>query len=435
MKRKCLLLVFLVFLLSSFAVFAQDVDQAPEKTQEDIVKEMAQDAEAEAEVAKKEAEIHKKAVELEKKKAEVKIKEAEAAKKEADIVKGIEGLSDKTQKAVEEAKLKEKEAQAALSKVQIAEEKMLAAQEKAQLAEEELELAKERAQIAEDKISKQQGVIYKKLLQTGLIIFIGYLLIFIFVGIVNRRVADLKARHIVRKNVIYVLNILIIIFVVFIWIQNISSITIFLSAIGAGLVVVLQEPILCMAGWLLILVRKPFEVGDRIEFNGVKGDVIDIRLFQTSLLEIGNWVEADQSTGRIVNIPNSAIFRKEDFNFSRGFEFIWNEIKIVVTFESDWKKGEEIMLKHAQKIAEGMEDIVKRKIQRMERQYMIYYDKLTPIVYTNIKDSGVELSLRYLTDTRKRRSTQDELSRKILEDFAKEETVNFAYTTYRIVKN
>ncbi|MBN2120882.1 MAG: mechanosensitive ion channel [Candidatus Omnitrophica bacterium] len=311
---------------------------------------------------------------------------------------------------------------------------MLAAQEAARLAEEELKLAHERAEVAEAKIQAGRNIFLNKLLRTGLVIFIGYLLIFISVGIINRRVKELKVKHILRKNFIYLINLLMLLFILFVWLQNISSITIILSAIGAGLALALQEVLLSMAGWFLILIRKPFEVGDRIELGGIKGDVIDIRLFQTSLLEIGNWVDADQSTGRIANIPNSAIFKKENFNYSRGFEFIWNEIRILVTFESDYKRAEEIMMRHASKEEEGMESIVKKKIDIMTNQYMIYYDKLTPIIYANIKESGVELTLRYLTEARMRRATQDRLCRAILDDFEKEERVNFAYPTYRIVK-
>jgi len=275
----------------------------------------------------------------------------------------------------------------------------------------------------------------QKLIQTVLVITLCYFLIFILVRISNRRVKNIKARHILRKNIIYIINIFLILFVILIWIKNIGSITIFLGVASAGIALALQEVILSMAGWFLILLRRPFEVGDRIELGGVKGDVIDIRLFQTSLLEIGNWVDGDQSTGRIVNVPNSFVFKRELYNYNRGFEFIWNEIPLLVTFESDWMRGKEIMLLHAQKQAEGMEKIVKNAIDRMAHYYMIYYQKFTPIVYVNIKDSGVELTLRYLTEAKRRRSTQDELCRLILEDFSKEPTVNFAYPTYRIVKN
>lgn len=277
--------------------------------------------------------------------------------------------------------------------------------------------------------------INRKIFGTVFVMALGYLLMFGFIGIINQRVKDIKSRHMIRKNVAYMVSFSLLTIVFFIWIQNINSATIFLGVAGAGLALALQEVILSVAGWLLILIRHPFETGDRIEINGVKGDVIDIRLFQTSLLEIGNWVDADQSTGRIVNIPNSFIFKHQNYNYSRGFEFIWHEIPILLTFESDWEKGREIMMAHAKNLAEGLEDKVNRKIDAMRNRYMIYYGKLTPIVYVNIKDSGVELTLRYLTEAKKRRSSQDQLCRAILEDFAKEPSVDFAYPTYRIVKN
>ena len=92
------------------------------------------------------------------------------------------------------------------------------------------------------------------------------------------------------------------------------------------------------------------------------------------------------------------------------------------------------MLNHGQTQADGMGDVVKDKIRKMTSRYMIRYEKLTPIVYVEIKDSGVQLTIRYLTEARKRRTTQDMLSRMILSDFEKEDKVSFAYPTYRIVK-
>jgi len=274
----------------------------------------------------------------------------------------------------------------------------------------------------------------KKVTTTVFILLFSYLSMFAFIKIINRRVKEIKARHTIRKNAVYIVSFVLMIVIFFIWVQNVSSITIFLGFAGAGLALALQKVVLSIAGWFLILIRHPFETGDRIEINGIKGDIIDIRLFQTSILEIGNWVDADQSTGRIVNIPNSFVFEYANFNYSRGFEFIWHEIPILLTFESDWKKGKEIMMTHAIKLAEGLEDKVSRKIDAMRNRYMIYYGKLTPIVYVNIKDSGVELTLRYLIEAKSRRSTQDMLCQAILEDFDKEPDVNFAYPTYRIVK-
>lgn len=196
----------------------------------------------------------------------------------------------------------------------------------------------------------------------------------------------------------------------------------------------LHQPITSIAGWLLILIRRPYETGDRVEIGNIKGDVIDIRLFYTSILEIGNWVDADQSTGRIIHCPNGKIFTEPVFNYTRGFEYLWNEIKIVVTFESNWKKAKDVILEIGSKDYLDLGEKARDKIKRMSRKYMIHYEKLTPIVWTNIVDFGVELTLRYLTEARKRRFTQDAICQGILDRFNREPDIDFAYPTYRIYR-
>ncbi|MDD5069766.1 MAG: mechanosensitive ion channel [Candidatus Omnitrophica bacterium] len=426
-KTLLLLILTPVLLITAISIYGQE--NSSEISKNDF-KDKVVAVKSEAEAVKREAEINKKELELEKMKAEVKLQEAAAAKKEVEVIKESSVSKQEINAAIEQVRKKELEAQAAVEKVKIAESKMYAAQAAAGIVEEELHLAQERADIAEAKIRKQQNLFYQKLFQTGIVVFLGYLVIFISVAIINRRVIDVKAKYLIRKNVVYLLHFLTIIFVVFVWLQNLNSLTIFFSVVGAGMALALQEVVLCVAGWFLIMVRRQFDVGDRVELGGVKGDVIDIRVFQTSLLEIGNWVCADQSTGRIVNIPNSAMFKKEHYNYNRGFEYIWNEISILVTFETDWRRAKEIMLTHGRLIAEGMDALAARRIKNMTKQYMIYYEKLTPIVYVDIKDSGILLVLRYLTDARKRRSTQDTLSQAILDDFQKEDSINFAYPTY-----
>lgn len=400
----------------------------------DSIKEEAQTARTEKEKAKNELRLQQREIDLQKKEAEIKRREALLAKKEAELIEKNAQNEAEIQQALDRAAQKDKEAKLAQKKVALAEDKMQAVQDKITISEQRLALARQRADLAEKQIDKKRSVFYRKILQTLAIVFFGYLLLFIAINIINNRIENIRLKHLARKNILYVLNFFIFLSILFLWVQNLNSITIFFSILSAGLALALQEVILSIAGWIYMLVRRPFEIGDRIELGGIKGDVIDIRFFQTTLLEIGNWVEADQSTGRIVNVPNSFIFKKENYNYSHGFEFIWNEIKIIVTFESDWKRAEEIMLDHSIKEAKEQEKIVKKKIKNMTKRYMIYYEKLTPIVYTSIQDSGVCLTLRYLTDARGRRSTQDTLCRAVLDDFAKEPNVNFAYPTYRIVQ-
>ena len=183
------------------------------------------------------------------------------------------------------------------------------------------------------------------------------------------------------------------------------------------------------------MIRKPFEVGDRIEIDNLTGDVIDIRIFQFTVMEIGNWVDADQSTGRIIHVPNGKVFTDFQANYSTGFNYIWDEIGVLITFESDWKTAKEILTKIVNDQAEHLTDEVQRKIRETSRKFMIFYNVLTPIVYTSVKDSGVMLTMRYLCDVRKRRAASQAIWEDVLNEFAKHNNIDFAYPTTRIYSN
>jgi small-conductance mechanosensitive channel len=220
-----------------------------------------------------------------------------------------------------------------------------------------------------------------------------------------------------------------------IWSGHMGNVGVFLGIVGAGVALSLQETLLCMAGWLLVMLKKPFDIGDRIEVQGQIGDVIDVSLFHTSILEVGNWVKADQSTGRIEVLPNSYFFRYGIHNYTKGFPFIWNELPIVVTFESDWKAAKELLLAQALEEAERMEREVDRQIKIMQNQYAIHYQRLRPIVYTSIADQGVRLTLRYLSPVRERRASEHRISEAVLEEFIRHPRIDFAYPTTRIFRN
>ncbi|MCK5118536.1 MAG: mechanosensitive ion channel [Candidatus Latescibacteria bacterium] len=273
-----------------------------------------------------------------------------------------------------------------------------------------------------------------KIVTSAVVWIVVYLTAFGIVRIINTTISDVETRYRWRKRVYYLAVCIGAAVTAWAWMERLGALGTAIGLIGAGLAVALHQVILNMIGWLFIVVAKPFEAGHRIEWGSVKGDVIDVRVFHTLLLEIGNWVDADQSTGRIVYCPNGNIFSRPVHNYSRDFEFIWNEIKVLVTYESDWKKAEEILLKHARNISEAHQAVIKKRFQQMAKRYMIHQGKLSPIVYVTIADSGVELTLRYLTDAWQRRTGADEISRGILEDFAAEKDVDFAYPTYRITQ-
>ncbi|UCD51785.1 MAG: mechanosensitive ion channel family protein [Phycisphaerales bacterium] len=273
--------------------------------------------------------------------------------------------------------------------------------------------------------------VYANIIWTVLAIAAVYFIGHVVERALQKSATDLVGKHKIRRATSWLRAVVLTVILVAIWISGAGQMGVFLGVMGAGIALSLQEVLLCVAGWALIIIKRPFDIGDRIELSGHVGDVIDIRVFQTSLLEVGNWVGADQSTGRIISVPNSAVFRQLNANYTKGFPFIWNEQTIVVTFESDWKRAKELMLKQAQEEAQKIETEVRRQIETMQSQYAIRYSHLTPIVYTHIADQGVALTLRYLCPVRKRRGMAHSVNEGILEDFAREANIDLAYPTTR----
>ncbi|MEM7119616.1 MAG: mechanosensitive ion channel domain-containing protein, partial [Chloroflexota bacterium] len=181
-----------------------------------------------------------------------------------------------------------------------------------------------------------------------------------------------------------------------------------------------------------ILARHPFEVGDRIEVGGVIGDVIDIELFKFSLLEVGNWVDADQSTGRIINVPNRMVFNHFVANYTSGIPYIWNEIPITITFESDWKLAKKLLQEVTERHALYPKPEEEAEIRRAAKKSNVRYPRLTPVVYTKVSESGVVLTLRYLCRPRRRRTSEEAIWEEVLLLFAEQKELDFAYTTQRI---
>ena len=143
----------------------------------------------------------------------------------------------------------------------------------------------------------------------------------------------------------------------------------YLGLVSAGIAIALQAPLVNLAGWFFILVRRPFEIGDRIEINGEIGDVVDTHFFQFTLLELKNWVGAEQSTGRIMHIPNRFIFDHPVANYNKGFPLIWNELPVEVTFESDWRKAKELLQTIANKYVGDMSKKSQKQIRKAAQRY------------------------------------------------------------------
>jgi len=282
-------------------------------------------------------------------------------------------------------------------------------------------------------IQNSPGITYQVVLSI-MAIFVIWLVRIIAIRIINRKLPDAKTQYKWRKNMTYIAVFIGFLVVGRIWFEGLQSLATFLGLLSAGLAIALRGPVTDFAGWIFLLWRKPFDVGDRIQVGDVKGDVIDIRVFKFTLLEIGNWVHADQSTGRVIHVPNHLVFDDSLANYTSDFEFIWNELQVLVTFESDWKKAKHILQDVTDKHLKDYVKEAQNQVSRAKKSYLIHYRYLTPTVYTDVRDSGINLTIRHLSNPRRRRSLGEAIWEDILDKFDEHDNIELAYPTMRIYK-
>ncbi|HLA64053.1 MAG TPA: mechanosensitive ion channel domain-containing protein, partial [Rhodothermales bacterium] len=220
-----------------------------------------------------------------------------------------------------------------------------------------------------------------------------------------------------------------------IWLGALGAFATFLGLLSAGLAIALKDPLTNLAGWVFIVWKRPFSPGDRIMIRTHTGDVIDQRVFQFTLLEVGTLTGANQSTGRLIHVPNGWVFLDSVTNFTRGFPYVWNEVPVRVPFESDWRAAKRILERIAEEHANPLSADAERTLRRAAQEFMIFYSKLTPTVYTDVQEWGVRLTLRYLVEPRRVRGSEQAIWEAVLDAFSPHEEIEFAYPTSRVFRN
>lgn len=277
---------------------------------------------------------------------------------------------------------------------------------------------------------------HDKLITSLAVVMVTAVLRWLILTLVYRRTEDFRARYHWRKTSGYLAFFFAILLLGRVWFVEFQSVSTFLGLLSAGLAIALRDILVDIVGWAFILWRRPFEVGDRIQIGSHSGDVIDIRIFQFTLMEIGNWVHADQSTGRIIHVPNGKVFTEPQVNYTKGwFEFIWNEVAVTITFESNWKAAKEMLMEIARRHAGHLSAKAGAHLKKASHKFMIFSPSLDPVVYTSVESNGVLLTLRYLCEPRKRRDSTQEVWEEILAAFGERKDIDFAYPTQRFYNN
>ncbi|MBU4448147.1 MAG: mechanosensitive ion channel family protein [Proteobacteria bacterium] len=250
----------------------------------------------------------------------------------------------------------------------------------------------------------------------------------------GRFVKDSQARYRIRKVSALISYLVIILFLAVVFRERLGGLAIALGVAGVGIAFALQEVVTSIAGWAAINFANFYKTGDRIQLGGIKGDVIDIGILRTTLMELGEWVKSDLYTGRIVRIANSFVFKEPVFNYSGDFPFLWDEITVPVTYASDHRLAREILEKIIHTVIEEFSAYAKRAWKDIVKQYMVEEAMIDPVVTLVCTDNWIEFTVRYITDFKLRRSTKDRLFSLILEEFEKTGgRVKIASTTVQLV--
>ncbi len=252
---------------------------------------------------------------------------------------------------------------------------------------------------------------------------IGIIVIFLLVRLVQkllgRFVEPKDTRYHARKFVSFFGYFIGILMITVVFNDKLGGLTVALGVAGAGIAFALQEVIASVAGWIAISFANFYRVGDRVQVGGIKGDVIDIGILRTTLMEIGEWVDSDLYNGRVVRVANSFVFKEPVFNYSGDFPFLWDEIRIPIRFGSDVTMARRIVLEVAEEIVSAYTDDVRAAWSHLVRSYPIENAKLDPMVTMTITDNWIEFTLRYVVNFKMRRGIKDDLSMRILEDILK----------------
>jgi small-conductance mechanosensitive channel len=270
------------------------------------------------------------------------------------------------------------------------------------------------------------------------VVVVGVVIIIVVVRVVKRlfarRIADKDARYRVRKLITYAGYVAFAVLVATVFSDRLGGVAVVLGVAGAGVAFALQEVITSVAGWLAVSFGGFYKTGDRIQLGGIKGDVIDIGILRTTVMEIGDWISGDQYSGRVVRIANSFVFKEPLFNYSGDFPFLWDEIKIPVKYGSDHKLAREILERVAAEVSGEFVPPARKAWRGVVRKYLVEDARVEPMVLLTANDNWLEYTVRYVVNYKRRRTVKTALFENILDELAATKgRVAIASTTLQLV--
>lgn len=233
--------------------------------------------------------------------------------------------------------------------------------------------------------------------------------------VLGRYIENSERRYRIRKLTTFAGYVVAIFLLSIVFSDKLSGLTVFLGVAGAGVAFALQEVISSAAGWVAMSFGRFYHIGDRVQLGGIMGDVIDIGMLRTTLMECGGWINGDQYNGRLVRVANSFIFKEPVYNYSSDFPFLWDEILLPVRYGSDYEMARKEFQKILEDITGEYARLLKGDWRKMTDKYMLEDARLEPTVIMKINENWVAYALRYVVDYKQRRSTKDKICVRVLQ--------------------
>ena len=270
-------------------------------------------------------------------------------------------------------------------------------------------------------------------------VIISVIVVIVLVQFVHRSISsyvkDSDTRYRARKFVTFIGYVLAVLVITIVYSSRLGGLTVAFGVAGAGIAFALQEVIASVAGWVAISFAGFYRPGDRVQLGGIKGDVIDVSILRTTLMELGEWVKGDLYSGRIVRIANSFVFKEPVFNYSGDFPFLWDEITVPIKYGTDYHLAREILERVANEVVGDYAAQAANAWKGMVRKFLIEDASVAPMVTLVANDNWIQFTVRFVVNYKARRGTKDRLFTRILEEVDKTEgRVALASATFHLVE-
>ncbi len=233
----------------------------------------------------------------------------------------------------------------------------------------------------------------------------------ILVRINKKKNQKAREKYMYNKKTSAIATFIIFILLFFVWAEYLKGFLTIITFISTAITLSLKDIIFNFFSGIYIRTSKIFSLEDRIEVNDLKGDVVNINKTGFDLLEIGDRVNGEQSTGRIVHVPNSIVFSYPVKNYVKAFKYIWDEIKINIPLDADVYKTKKELYKIIKKnsIVRNIPNKMEDEVNDASAEYRIYFNNLEPIIYVQVVDDHIELYLRFLVHPKKQRNIENSI--------------------------